>query len=184
MVSDVNALLSDEEKITQLVKVLSPRIAQEMMSIVTVWGDASRIHKAETAHIVNCVCNTVSGHIWIGDHVFCGHNVSLLTGTHRIDVFDQDRQEAYPTEGRDIRISQGVWIASNATILGPCHIGRDAAIGAGAVVMGDVRAGWFYAGVPARPIKPVAEKYAMAPASWTERIKNACAAFVRAYRQA
>ncbi|KAB1077934.1 acyltransferase [Methylobacterium soli] len=60
-------------------------------------------------------------------------------------------------------MEQGAWIASNATILGPCRVGRHSVIGVGSVVMGDVRPGWFYAGVPAKPIKPVASEYADRP---------------------
>ena len=61
------------------------------------------------------------------------------------------RQE-YPKEGRDIVIGDGVWIASNATVLGPCTIEANAVIAAGSVVAPHtiVPAGCVYAGVPAR----------------------------------
>ncbi|MBM7331737.1 hypothetical protein JS562_54220, partial [Agrobacterium sp. S2] len=76
----------------------------------------------------------------------------FLTGTHNISQRAEQRQ-LFPTEGRDIIIGEGVWIATNATIIGPCSIGDDAVIAAGAVVVDNIEAGWLYAGVPARKVK-------------------------------
>lgn len=56
-----------------------------------------------------------------------------------------DRGGDYPTVGHRVRIYAG------AIILGPVHIGSDAVIGAGAVVLDDVPAGTTVVGVPARP---------------------------------
>lgn len=59
-----------------------------------------------------------------------------------------DRGGDYPTVGHRVRIYAG------AIILGPVHIGDDAVIGAGAVVLDDVAAGTTVVGVPARPTGP------------------------------
>ncbi|MEO9788735.1 MAG: acyltransferase [Aurantimonas coralicida] len=129
-------------------------MAQRLMNTPTVWGDPERVSVGNNVHLVNTLLNVSSGRISIGDHTFFGHNVSVLTGTHYIDKDGPERQ-LYPTDGRDIVIGSSVWIASGATVLGPCTIGDRAVIAAGAVVRGDVEAGAVYAGVPARRIASV-----------------------------
>ena len=52
---------------------------------------------------------------------------------------------------REIVIEEGEWIASNATILGACRIGRYAVVAAGSVVTHDVAP---YTGRPACPSAP------------------------------
>ena len=96
--------------------------------------------------------NVMSGRIVIGSYTFVGHNVSLLTGTHDYTERNLDRYYAVPTEGRDIIIGEGVWLASNCTVLGPCRIGDHAVIAAGALVTSDVPEKTIVAGVPAKQI--------------------------------
>ena len=91
----------------------------------------------------------------IEDEVFVGHGV----------MFTNDRYpRATGGEGRPkteadwtllkTRVCRGASIGSNATILPGITIGRNAMIGAGAVVTADVREGATVAGVPAREIVP------------------------------
>jgi hypothetical protein len=47
-----------------------------------VWGDESKLSIAPTASVNNTIFNVESGKIVIGDYVFCGHNVCILTATH------------------------------------------------------------------------------------------------------
>jgi len=139
----------------KLVTKLIPKLMTAMMNNAIVWGDPSRVHLGQSISLVNTLLNTNSGHIYIEDSVTFSHNVCLLTGAHDVGKRDNDRQRAIPPDGRDIVIRQGAWIASNVTIVGPCEVGRNAVIGAGSVVLKDVKPNWFYAGVPARPIKKV-----------------------------
>ena len=150
---DLPALLADDAVVEALAERLAPAIAQRSIKIQTCWGDWSRVHIGSRVQLVNALFNTSSGHIWIGDDTFFGHNVCVLTGTHDVTKTGMERTQ-HPTEGRDIGIGQGVWIASNATILGPCTIGDYAVVCAGSVVVGDVKPGWLYAGIPAKPIRP------------------------------
>lgn len=116
-------------------------------------GGIDRVTLGAQVVLVNTLLNVSSGRISIDDHSFFGHNVMLLTGTHFTEAQDSARQD-FPTTGRDIVIGQGVWVASGATVIGPCVIEDHVVVGAGAVVTGGVlKRGWLYAGVPARAIR-------------------------------
>ena len=89
----------------------------------------------------------------IGDEVFVGHNV----------VFINDKRPRATTEaghlqaGDDWRlertvVERGASLGSGAVIMGGVRIGRDALVGAGAVVTRDVEPGTTVAGNPARPL--------------------------------
>ena len=118
-----------------------------------VFGNEDRVNIDSTSIVNNALLNTVSGNIIIGEHVFFGHGVSLLTGSHPTDLRGRDRMWTSPTTGNDIVIHDGVWLASNVTILGPCEVGHDAVVAAGAVVCSDVEAGTLVGGVPAKLIR-------------------------------
>jgi hypothetical protein len=114
------------------------------------WGPGERLHVASTAVLNDTLLNTVSGNITVEEYAFFGHGVALLTGTHDVSRTGRERQLAIPSEGHDIVIGAGAWIASRAIVLGPCRIGANAVVAAGAVVSSDVPAGAIAAGVPAR----------------------------------
>lgn len=120
-------------------------------------GRRERVTIHPTAIVNNALFNAVSGNIQIGEFVFFGHNVSILTGTHDINQKRRARQRAVTTMGRDIIIHEGAWIASNVTVLGPVEIGHDAVICAGAVVNRDVSPNTIVGGVPAKVIGVIAE---------------------------
>lgn len=117
-----------------------------------VFGDKRRVCVHPTAKLDNAIVNVISGAVELEAWAFCGHDVKLLTGTHDITRRQADRH-AYPTEGRDIRIREGAWIGSGATVLGPCEVGAHAVVAAGSVVTRDVEPLTVVAGVPARVVR-------------------------------
>ncbi|WP_231711110.1 acyltransferase [Xanthobacter dioxanivorans] len=119
--------------------------------IVGEHGPYCSIHP--TAAINNAILNATSGVITVGEHAFFGHGVNLLAGTHDPMKIGFDRQRMIPGSGYDITIERGAWIATNATIIGPCRIGENAVVAAGAVVVADVPPNTLVGGVPARVIK-------------------------------
>lgn len=139
----------------EVIKLCDLYYKKNSLSVYRVWGAADRLFLGEGVQANNAIFNTSSGKISIGDYAFFGHCVTLLTGIHDINKKDAERQRGVPDCGRDICIGNGVWIASNVTIVGPCTIGAHAVIGAGSVVLGDVPAGAFYAGVPACEVKKI-----------------------------
>jgi acetyltransferase-like isoleucine patch superfamily enzyme len=139
---------------------LSPLVIEIINRQIRVWGDSKRIKIASTAQMTNTLFNTSSGCITVGDYTFTGHNVSIITGTHQYELLLSERMISIDASGRDIEIGKGVWIGSNALILGPCTIGDHAVIAAGAVLLSgtEVPEGAVFAGVPAKMVKTIAVK--------------------------
>ncbi len=128
---------------------------EDPLTRMLVHGDRSRLHIAPTATVNNALFNLSAGEVTIGEHAFFGHNVSVLTGIHDVNKFGEERKKAHPREGRDVVIGEGVWVATNATIVGPCTIGEHAVVAACALVQGDVEPYTVVAGVPAKEIKRI-----------------------------
>jgi acetyltransferase-like isoleucine patch superfamily enzyme len=120
-----------------------------------VYGDPSRLHIAPTAVVNNALFNLSSGEITIGDYAFFGHNVSVLTGTHDWNTFGRERQTSVPPSGRDVVIEEGVWVSSNAIVVGPCRIGAHSVVGVGSLVLRDVEPYTVVAGNPARVLRTI-----------------------------
>jgi acetyltransferase-like isoleucine patch superfamily enzyme len=128
---------------------------EDPLTRMLVHGERARLHIAPTATVNNALFNLSAGEITVGDHAFFGHNVSVLTGTHDVTKFGAERKKAHPREGRDVVIGEGVWVATNATIIGPCTIGEHAVVGACSLVQGDVEPYTVVAGVPAKEVKRI-----------------------------
>jgi acetyltransferase-like isoleucine patch superfamily enzyme len=120
-----------------------------------IYGDPARLHIAPTAVINNALFNLSSGDVTLGDYAFFGHNVSVLTGTHDWTAFGRERQVGVPSMGRDVVIEEGVWVSSNAIIVGPCRIGAHAVVGVGSLVLRDVEPYTIVAGNPARVLRTI-----------------------------
>ena len=103
--------------------------------------------------LYDVLINAVSAEVHVGDGTFFGHRVMLLTGSHDIDVFGVDRQEAII--GKSIYLGRDVWVGSGAIILGGITVGDGAVIAAGAVVTQDIPAYTVAGGTPARFIKSI-----------------------------
>jgi maltose O-acetyltransferase len=88
--------------------------------------------------------------ITIGNRVFIGHHVVLITTNHKIGP---PSQRCGCWEREPITIEDGVWIGACAKLLPGVTIGRGAIVAAGAVVTRDVPPNTLVGGVPARPIR-------------------------------
>ncbi|WP_034253968.1 MULTISPECIES: DapH/DapD/GlmU-related protein [Arsenicicoccus] len=73
--------------------------------------------------------------ITIGDDVCISQGVLLCTGSHQAD------NPAFEFDNAPIHVEDGAWIATRATILRGVTIGRDAVVGATALVVKDVEPG-------------------------------------------
>ncbi len=121
-----------------------------------VHSDPSRLHIHPTAVVNNALFNLSGGTITLGEYVFFGHDVAVLTGTHDIMKFGRERQLGFPRSGRDVVIGEGVWLASHVLVLGPVTIGDHAVVAAGSLVREDVEPYTVVAGRPAKVVKMIA----------------------------
>ena len=130
------------------------KVNHELSISPTLWGDPEKLDIDESASVYTCFFNTNSGRIRIGRYTFAGSRVSILAGSHDPELTGLMRRDAELTEGCDISIGNGVWLGSGCTVLGPCEIGDNAVIAAGAVVIPktEVPANTVWGGVPARQI--------------------------------
>jgi acetyltransferase-like isoleucine patch superfamily enzyme len=119
-----------------------------------VHGPVERLHwsKSKNKETINAIFNTRSGHIYIGEHVIIGHDTMFLTGRHMFEngKLKQPKSTQVPTEGYDIRIGAGSWIASGAIVIGGVTLGENCIVAAGAVVTDNFPDGCILAGVPAK----------------------------------
>jgi carbonic anhydrase/acetyltransferase-like protein (isoleucine patch superfamily) len=128
------------------------RVREAALRQMLVFGPPGRVHLDENCDLSGSTLNVMSGTITIGAWTFVGHNVSLLAGSHDVTKRHEDRYRNIPREGYDIVIGDGVWLGSGCIVIGPCQIGDNAVIAAGAVVTHDVPADTIVGGVPARVI--------------------------------
>lgn len=89
--------------------------------------------------------------VTIGEYVFVGHRVMILTGTHDYTLFGLARQRAQIA--RPVVIKDGAWIASGAIICPGVTIGEHAVVTAGSVVTSNVPAYTLVGGNPARKLR-------------------------------
>jgi len=133
-------------------RLLDGHIRNYLLFKKVILGDPERVFVAKSALVNNALFNVLGGRISVGEHAFFGQNVCLLTGGHEIAAPTHLRKTTFPTEGADIVIEEGVWVACNATIVGPCVVGKRAVVAAGAVVTRDVAPSTIVGGVPAKVI--------------------------------
>jgi maltose O-acetyltransferase len=88
--------------------------------------------------------------ITIGDDVQIGPNVQLLTPTHPLDA---ELRRAKWEAAEPIVVEDNVWLGGGAIVLPGVTVGKNAVVGAGAVVTKTVPPDVVVAGNPARVIR-------------------------------
>ena len=91
-------------------------------------------------------------HIYVGDCVVFGPNVTVATAGHPIEPGLRRQAMQY---NADVRIGSNVWVGAGAVILPGVTIGDDTVIGAGSVVTKDIPAGVVAVGCPCRVLRPI-----------------------------
>ena len=94
------------------------------------------------------------GHIYVGDKVMFGPNVTISTANHPIDPDLRGKGLQY---NKDVYIGENAWIAANVVIVPGVRIGKNAVIGAGSVVTKDIPDGVVAVGNPCRVLREVGE---------------------------
>lgn len=94
-------------------------------------------------------------HIYIGDCVLIGPNVTIATAGHPIEP--ELRQQAAQFNV-PVRIGNNVWIGANSVVLPGVTIGDNSVIGAGSIVTRDIPANVVAVGNPCRVLREIGER--------------------------
>lgn len=101
--------------------------------------------------------------VTIGDNVFVGPNVSVLTPKHPLCFEDRNiymNESGCLTDreyGAPVSIGDNCWIAGNVTIAAGAKIGNGCVIGAGSVVTGSIPDNSLAYGVPCKAVRQITE---------------------------
>lgn len=89
----------------------------------------------------------------VGDDVFISSNVAFIGDDHPFDASDAVITSFAPRRPAHVTVGSDCLIGFGALILGDCHIGDGAIVGAGSVVTKDVPTNAVVAGIPARVLR-------------------------------
>lgn len=144
--------IRDQKRVHELMeKILGKELPESTTVLPPLYIDYGKpVTIGKGCFIQQCCTFFGRGGITIGNNVFIGPKVNLITINH--DMNPDNRSATY---GRPIVIEDKVWIGINSTILPGVKIGYGAIVGAGSVVTKDVPAMTVVAGNPARIIKTI-----------------------------
>ena len=147
--------IRDQKRVHKLMgKILGKELPESTTVLPPLYVDYGKPVTIGRGCLIQQCCTLFGrGGITIGNDVFIGPKVNLITINH--DVNPDNRSATY---GRPIIIEDKVWIGINSTILPGVKIGYGAIVGAGSVVTKDVPAMTIVAGNPARIIKTIEKK--------------------------
>ena len=117
------------------------------------WG-GSNVHFGDWVYANFNLTIVDDGHVYVGDKVMFGPNVTIATANHPIEPGLRDRMLQY---NKDVHIENNVWIGANTVIVSGVTIGENAVIGAGSVVTKDIPANVVAVGNPCRVLREIGE---------------------------
>lgn len=118
------------------------------------WGGA-HVHFGRGVYANSNLTLVDDGHIYVGDRVMFGPNVTVATANHPIEPGLRERGLQY---NKDVYIGENSWIGAGVIIVPGVHIGKNAVIGAGSVVTRDIPDNVVAVGNPCRVMRPVSER--------------------------
>ena len=164
--AEYNATLETEEKKrAEILRALLPNAADGAYlqgPFYCDYGDNIKIGKNFYANFNLTVLDCCP--VEIGDDVFIGPNVSLLTPVHPLRWQQRNAQikpdgTVYDLEyAKPIKIGKNCWIAGNVTVIGGVTIGEGSVIGAGSVVTRDIPPNSLAVGNPCRVLRQITDK--------------------------
>ena len=95
------------------------------------------------------------GHIYIGDCVMIGPNVTIVTATHPINPDLRRRQYQY---NKDVHIGENAWLGAGVVIMPGVRIGKNSVIGSGSIVTRDIPDNVVAVGSPCKVLRPIDER--------------------------
>lgn len=117
------------------------------------WGKHTHVGKNVYANFnLTLVDDT---HIYIGDSVMFGPNVTVATAGHPIEPGLRRRVAQFNIP---VIIEDNVWVGAGSILLPGVRIGENSVIGAGSVVTKDIPANVVAVGNPCRVLRPIGER--------------------------
>ena len=117
------------------------------------WG-GHHVHMGDMVYANSNLTLVDDGHIYIGNKVMFGPNVTVATANHPIDAELRDKGLQY---NKDVHIGDNVWIGAGVVIVPGITIGDNAIIGAGSIVTKDIPANVVAVGNPCKVMREVGE---------------------------
>lgn len=116
------------------------------------WGKHTHLGKNVYANFnLTLVDDT---HIYIGDHVMIGPNVTIATAGHPVDPQYRERIAQFNIP---IHIGRNVWIGANSVILPGVTIGENSVVGAGSIVTKNIPSNVVAVGNPCHVLREIGE---------------------------
>ena len=117
------------------------------------WG-GHHIHFGSYIYANSNLTCVDDGHIYVGDRVMFGPNVTLATANHPIDASLRAQGMQY---NKDIHIGENAWLGAGVIVLPGVTIGKNSIIGAGSVVTKDIPDNVVAVGNPCRVLRQVCD---------------------------
>ncbi len=117
------------------------------------WG-GHNVHFGSGIYVNSNLTVVDDGHIYVGDKVMFGPNVTIATANHPMNAELRARSYQY---NKDVYIGENVWIGAGVVIVPGVHIGKNSVIGAGSIVTKDIPDNVVAVGNPCRVLRAVGE---------------------------
>lgn len=117
------------------------------------WG-GSHVHFGKNVYVNFILTAVDDGHIYVGDCVMIGPNVTLATAAHPVEPSLRRKAAQF---NLDVHIGANVWIGAGAVVLPGVTIGENSVIGAGSIVTRDIPANVVAVGNPCRVLREINE---------------------------
>ena len=118
------------------------------------WG-GHHVHMGSWVYANSNLTLVDDGHIYIGDHVMFGPNVTVVTANHPVEPTLRAGRYQY---NKDVHIGENAWIGAGAVIVPGVTIGRNSVIGAGSIVTRDIPDNVVAVGNPCRVLREIGER--------------------------
>ncbi len=117
------------------------------------WG-GHHVHFGNRIYANSNLTIVDDGHVYVGDNVMFGPNVTIATASHPIDPTLRIKGLQF---NKDVYIDENVWIGAGVIILPGVHIGKNTIIGGGSIVTKDIPDNVIAVGNPCRILREISE---------------------------
>ena len=118
------------------------------------WG-GHHVHFGSDIYANSNLTLVDDGHIYVGDKVLFGPNVTIATAGHPVNA---ELRSGALQFNKDVYIGENVWVGAGTVILPGVKIGNNSVIGAGSIVTKDIPDNVVAVGNPCRVLREINER--------------------------